>query len=122
MRKRKPPYVLATVLVVLLGLVFIVNGGLNRLLADDGTTHVQEEPPATGESRATGSVESLASATKAVAGGVEAPSKPKGQHLPDASPPSIEVQAGVPQKPVPNETMTNSQWYREPEQAPKKGK
>ena len=121
MRKRKPPYVLVTVLVVLLSLVFYANGGLNRLLADDGPKQPEATPPTTGNSRPTDSVKSLADATKNVASGVGAPTKPTGQHLPDEAPPSIEIPSAIPPKPVPNETMANSQWYRAPAPA-KRGK
>lgn len=129
MRKRKPPYILVSVLVVLLSLVFVANGGLQKVIRDDdGHNHQAEQQqqdviPPTGESRGTASVKGLAEATKNVASGTGAPAAPatRGQHLPDAAPPSIEVTRAIPQKPVPNETMTNSQWYRAPDPK-KKGK
>lgn len=126
MRKRKPPYILVSVLVVLLSLVFVANGGLQKVINDDdGHNHQAQQPqeviPPTGESRKTDSVKSLAQATKNVASGTGAPAPqaPNGQHLPDAAPPSIEVTRAVPQKPVPNETMANSQWYRAAEEKKK---
>ncbi|HJP82309.1 MAG TPA: hypothetical protein VJ835_02285 [Fimbriimonadaceae bacterium] len=106
MKKRKPPIVLATCLVLMLVAVAI-------LYRPHSDTEEQVAPPPSAEQGerpavSTNDVASMASgAMKATAeGGPKRPGMPG-----EESGPSIQLHKVQPTKPKPNESSTSTQWY-----------
>jgi hypothetical protein len=105
MKKRKPPIVLATCLVLMLVAVAI-------LYRPHSDKEEQVAPPPSAEqgerpSVSTNDVASMASgAMKATADG-----KPKRPGMAEERGPSIQLQKVQPTKPKPNESSSSTQWY-----------
>lgn len=117
MRKRKPPYILVSMLIFLGAMLFFVSGGMQAVAGGDGHDHSAEAaPPTTGQARPTGSKAEIANATK-VAGSAVAPSKEplmmKGQQ------PSIKLDTPEEYKPEPNDSNVSSGWYYDDARVPK---
>ena len=117
MRKRKPPYILVSMLIFLGAMLFLVSGGMQALVGGDGHDHeTAAAPPTTGEARATDSKEDIAKATKnAVAAGANPSGEPK---MMKGQQPSIQLQTPQDYKPVPNDSNISSQWYDDDARVP----
>lgn len=118
MRKRKPPVLLATVLVLMLVAVGIMYSP--RGSAGDGHDHGAEQAANTPPPPAAEKGERPKISTSQVAGmakgGIGAPSKggprsaPDGMGAPGAAP-SIAATKPQAYKPTPNDSSTSTQWY-----------
>lgn len=118
MRKRKPPYILVSMLIFLGAMLFFVSGGMQALTGDDGHGHgAQAAPPTTGQARETGSKADIAKATKsaanAAANSAGEPKAMKGEQ------PSIRLNTPQDYKPVPNDSNVSSGWYNDNARVPK---
>lgn len=115
MRKRKPPVLLVTMLVLMLTAVGIIYAP--RAAAGDGHDHGQQAantpPPPAAETGDRPKVSASQVATMAK-GGIGAPEKgrpgPTGMPGPGTAP-SIAAVKPMSYKPTPNESSTSTQWY-----------
>ncbi|MBC8063968.1 MAG: hypothetical protein H7Y17_04000 [Chlorobia bacterium] len=111
MKKRKPPIVLATCLVIMLLAVGIIYG--QRPKGDDGHGHGQEAPPppaAEQGERPTMSPSQITSMNKGMMKpGKAQPGRPGMEGAPTG--PSIAVPKQQTYKPTPNDSSTSTQWY-----------
>ncbi|MCB8932426.1 MAG: hypothetical protein M9921_04510 [Fimbriimonadaceae bacterium] len=109
MRKRKPPYILVSVLIVLGAMLFFVNGGMRNFASNDQP--VELAPPTSGESRETDSTKTLAERTKNAARGAQDTMSKEGPAMVKGDVPTIQLPSSQIQKPQPNDSNISSQWY-----------
>lgn len=109
MRKRKPPYILVSVLIVLGAMLFYVNGGMRNFASNDQPIEVP--PPTSGESRETDSTKTLAERTKNATRGAQDTMSKGGPQMIKGDVPTIKLPASQVEKPKPNDSNVSSQWY-----------
>lgn len=114
MKKRKPPVMMASILVVLVAVVAIMNGRTTSHEAGDGHDHGQEQTSVENsdqvlaQSRETESKASLAAMTK---GKVKKPRRPGEEEAADE--PVVSETKKFKYNPQPGESPVNTQWYTE---------
>lgn len=115
MKKRKPPVILASIIVVLISAIFVVAWPRKSSEQQLAMQDQLQEMKLTGESRETMSEEQMKMAATKSSESVETnmdpaavdrtrPRRPKK--------PSIFVEEMVVSKPTPNDSSVSSQWYR----------
>lgn len=109
MRKRKPPYILVSVLIVLGAMLFFVNGGMRSFASNDKP--IELAPPTSGESRETDTTKTLAERTKNATRGAQDVISKGGPTLVKGDVPTVQLPATQTEKPKPNDSNISSQWY-----------
>ncbi|HVL38925.1 MAG TPA: hypothetical protein VM328_05985 [Fimbriimonadaceae bacterium] len=124
MKKRKPPYLLVSLLVVLFGVAFFFNPLTNQKM-DVGRGGEAEMPQ--GEARPSASSEQLAaSASQSLSKSGKPAQMVQDDNLPGGMPgksgaPTVIMPSVGNYKPTPNEAATSSHWFR-PQSAKQKEK
>jgi hypothetical protein len=107
MKKRKPPIVLVTLMIVMLAVVAVMNAPRASQGHDHASHQGQEDPEVTGQPRE-------ADSKDAVAERLKAPARPSMSGAPDEEGPTQPTIVGPRNsRPEPNPTATTSQWYND---------